>query len=296
VLPVWLKAWWNEFGNGWVPCVLAVQSESRTIGIAPLRIRKKEAHFIGDVNVCDYLDFIVEPGREKEFVTAVVRHMRQLGIRRLDLRALRPDSVAFRHLPGSEGSMPCETSVEQEDVSYELNLPRTWEDYLATLDAHQRHELRRKLRRLQEVGQPRHRVVNEPDEVGAYLPTFLDLFRSSRPEKSEFMTDAMTVFFRSVVQALSELRVLQLHLIEMKGAVAAAALCFEYGSTTYLYNSGYDRRFKSLSVGLIGKLFTIRESIERGRETYDFLKGNEPYKKRLGGKPLPLYRCRMTIL
>jgi hypothetical protein len=62
-----------------------------------------------------------------------------------------------------------------------------------------------------------------------------------------------------------------------------------------LYNNGYEPRFRSLSLGLISKVLTIKDSIERRRERYDFLKGTEAYKQRLGGRPVPLYRCRVEI-
>jgi len=63
----------------------------------------------------------------------------------------------------------------------------------------------------------------------------------------------------------------------------------------YLYNNGYDQRFGSLSVGLLSKVFSMKESIERGRKTYSFLKGGETYKYLLGGTPVPVYRCKVRL-
>jgi CelD/BcsL family acetyltransferase involved in cellulose biosynthesis len=63
----------------------------------------------------------------------------------------------------------------------------------------------------------------------------------------------------------------------------------------YLYNSGYNPEYESLSVGLLSKVFCIRKSIEEGKRVFEFLKGNEIYKQRLGGKEIPLYRCEIFI-
>jgi len=63
----------------------------------------------------------------------------------------------------------------------------------------------------------------------------------------------------------------------------------------YLYNNGYDNDFSSLSVGLLGKVLSIKESIQSGKKTYDFLKGAEVYKRRLGGQPIQLYRCLIEL-
>ena len=295
VLPPWMKAWWEAFGEGWEPCVLFVERAGRPIGIAPLRVRGGEARFLGEVNVCDYLDFVVAPGREETFLTAVLGHLQGQGIRRLDLRVLRPDSVGARFLAEPAADLPCDTRLEPEDVTCELALPSAWEAYLHGLSGHQRHEVRRKLRRVQDAGEVRMRVVDEPEGLRDRLDPFLDLFRSSSPQKAEFLTPVMVGFFRSVLQALVGRGMVRLHFLELDGTPAAAALCLEHGDTTYLYNSGYDHRFASLGVGWVCKVLTIRDSIERGRRTFDFLKGAERYKEHLGGTPVPLYRARVTL-
>jgi CelD/BcsL family acetyltransferase involved in cellulose biosynthesis len=86
-------------------------------------------------------------------------------------------------------------------------------------------------------------------------------------------------------------RIVKLSFLEIDGNPVAGVMCFDYQSTVYLYNNGYDGRYRSLSVGLLSKLLSIKESIQSGKKTYDLLKGSEPYKHRLGGKPIPLYRC-----
>jgi CelD/BcsL family acetyltransferase involved in cellulose biosynthesis len=51
-----------------------------------------------------------------------------------------------------------------------------------------------------------------------------------------------------------------------------------------------------LSVGLLSKVLSVRDAIRSGLRTYDFLKGGEAYKQHLGGRPLPLYRCRVDLV
>ena len=70
---------------------------------------------------------------------------------------------------------------------------------------------------------------------------------------------------------------------------------FDYNDKMYLYNSAYDPQYDSLSAGLLCKILCIQESIQEGRKVFDFLKGNETYKRQLGGKEIPLYRCQITI-
>ena len=51
----------------------------------------------------------------------------------------------------------------------------------------------------------------------------------------------------------------------------------------YLYNSGYNPDFNDLSVGILNHVFSIRKSIIEKNNVFDFMRGNEIYKYRLGG-------------
>jgi len=76
---------------------------------------------------------------------------------------------------------------------------------------------------------------------------------------------------------------------------AAMTMGFDYDGSHYLYNSAYDPQFSYLSVGLLCKILCLKESIEKGRRKWNFLKGGEPYKYRLGGQEVSLYSCQITI-
>ena len=71
-------------------------------------------------------------------------------------------------------------------------------------------------------------------------------------------------------------------------------LGFDHGDRLNLYNSGYDPAYRDLSVGLICKAYCIGETIERGMR-YDFLKGREVYKHRLGAREVPIRSARIGL-
>ena len=295
VLPAWLRVWWDFFGAGLMPYLRGVRQGGELIGFAPLVLHGEKVSFMGSVDVCDYLDFIVAPGKESQFFRALIEHLKQQGVTHLDLGHLRHDSTVLTALaPGAE-SLGCEFSCHQEEVSLELDLPATWEGFLFSLTGKERHEVRRKFRRLEEAASIEFRVLDDTQEIMRAMDTFLTLFRLSRPEKAAFMTLRMAAFFRSLAETMAELKILKLFFLDLDRTPAAAALCFDYEATVYLYNSGHDPRFRGLSAGLLGKVFSIRESIRRGRKKYDFLKGAETYKYRLGGRPVPLYRCQIEL-
>jgi len=174
-------------------------------------------------------------------------------------------------------------------------LPETWDEYLSSLSGRERHEMRRKLRRLESAGHIRQRVIGNKADVLAEMDTFVALFRSNRPEKAQFMTGAVESFFRSLAGEMADAGLLKLFSLDIDDAPAAAAMCFDYSSTVYLYNNGYDGRFSRLSVGLLNTAFIIRESITHGRKKFNLLRGNETYKGRLGAHPLKLHQCEVIL-
>ena len=295
VLPSWLKVWWNNFARDATLYLFSIRHQGHTIGIAPLQRNDKTVCLIGDENVCDNLDFIVTPEKNSEFYHTLLHFLKQDGIKQLQLSPVRQDSSVFAKLLPVAEKMGCRVSYERNDLSFELELPNSWQDYLYILSGKERHEIRRKLRRLEEAGRVSCRLVDETSSVKKEMETFLALFRSNRSDKAVFMTDKMCSFFRDLALALAEIKILKLFFLELDGKPVAASMCFDYQSTMYLYNNGYDRHYSSLSVGLLSKVLSLKKGIQSGNRTYDFLKGSEVYKQRLGGQPVQLYRCMIEL-
>lgn len=294
-LPSWLSTWWRHFGAHHDLYLHVARKNGSVLGVAPLMRSANEAAFIGSPDLCDYLDFVVAPGKEQDFSLALLGGLARGGVERMSLCCLRRDSFAMAHLLPQARSRGCFCSCEQEDVSLELSLPATWDDYLGLLDSKQRHEVRRKLRRLYEAGDVRYRVTSDVEGVRDGMDTFLGLFAAGTDVKAAFLSREREQFFRSIARAMSQAGVLRLGTLQLNGSTVAALLYFEYGDRVFLYNSGFDPHYRSLNVGLLSKVLCIRNSIERQRVTFDFLKGAEEYKYRLGGREMPVYHCQVDI-
>jgi len=295
VLPSWLKVWWQEFRPRAELYLRTVRQGEKIIGIAPLMVADKKASFLGSVDVCDYLDFVVAPGMERDFFSVLLNDLKQKGVTHLDLKSLRPDSTVLTSLVGLARDQGYEVLCQPEDVSLELDLPSTWEEYLAILTAKQRHEVRRKLRRLLEAGKVDHHIIEDSAAINNVMDTFLKMFTESRSDKAAFLTTQRESFFRSLANTMARDGLLRLGILELDSIPAAMVMCFDYNGCIYLYNSGYDPQYNSLSVGLLSKVLCIKESIEKGKKRFDFLKGDEAYKYHLGGREIPLYNCQISI-
>lgn len=294
MLPQWLESWWSNFGENGKLFLYSVTDENGVVGILPLRVEGETAYFIGSANVCDYMDFIIREGQETQFFSFILDNIRSPGIKALELESLRPDSSVLRCLLPLAKQRGLAVEIQDTDVTLEMPLADNWDEYLATLSTHQRHEVKRKERRLSEAGNLVFDIKKSPD-IDLELKTLIHQVRISRQDKAQFMTGAMENFFNVLAKSLAEAGFLRIGKLMLGGATVASVMCFDYNNKRYLYNSGYDPSQASLSVGLLSKVYSIKDAIEHQMHTYDFLKGAEVYKYHLGGREMPVARCRIEL-
>ena len=287
-LPEWLRTWWQFFGSDAELYVRSVRLGDQVLGVAPLQIRGRVASIIGSINVCDYQDFIWKPGAEEEFCSSILQDLASRGVERLELDPVRPDSQIVSSLIPLARSKGYATSSAFSDISMDMELPATFEDYLEGLEGKQRHEIRRKMRNIGSIGDIRYVVYAGRDEIAKAINTFLQLFPEYRRDKAEFLTSHMQEYFRGLAANLADSGPLAIGSLESGDRTLAMIMYFDYNNNIYLYNSAYDPDFKNMSVGIISKVFCVRDSIEKGHKRFDFLKGNEQYKYYLGGSEIPL--------
>jgi CelD/BcsL family acetyltransferase involved in cellulose biosynthesis len=295
VLPGWLEAWWQVFGVGFEQLVLVVREDDEVIGLAPLKLKDGVASFIGDNSVCDYLDCIVAPGKEDTFSRTLLEYLSSHGVRSLILETLRPESLAGHNVVDEAKRRGNSVTCSHIDVSSEIGLPATWEAYLASLEPKQRRDVERKIRQLNKVAEVRFRLLRDSEVGEDELAVFFQMMTESRRDKSEFLTAEMRSFFKKITAAMSAYGLFRLAFLEVGVARVAAILYFEYHDRIYLYNSGYMPQYAEMNVGLVSKLYCIRQAIEERKRVFDFLKGPEVYKSRLGGHEVRLSRCVIDL-
>ena len=231
----------------------------------------------------DEQDVVARPGREADVATSVARWIAEQEPPRVRLEYVpeqRPTLDAFDAVLRDSGYRVTRT---RQTVSPVLDLPTSYETYVQSLGKKERHELRRKVRRLESAGRATFRFATDAERA-TVLDRFFALHRVSRGEKADFMTADVERFFRDIADALAPLDRLRLGVLSFDGADVAVLFGFAIGKVIALYNAAYDPGLASLSVGIISHAWAIREAIVRGYTTYDLLRGDEPYKYDLGAR------------
>ncbi len=294
----WQTTWWRCLGQGDL-YLLAWFDAGDLAAIAPLYLHRDDDglrcfDLVGCVEVSDYLDVIVDAGREDAVYGALLDWLGSADCPPWDVARLcnlPEDSLTHRRLPELAAGRGLSAVTRLEDVCPIILLPDNFETYLQDiLSKKQRHEVRRKLRRIEEEASVRWYAVDAGCDLGQEIDAFVSLHRLSKQEKLGFMTDDMELFFRAVIQTMYDASRLHLAFIEVNGAKAATLLSFIYDGRLLVYNSGYDpASYAELSPGIILTARVIEDAIQRRLRIFDFLQGNEGYKYRFGAQDTAVY-------
>ena len=292
----WQRAWLETFGAGRRLRLLRVRDGAGDLaGLLPLYEDGAQGfRILGGVDVSDYLDLIAPAGAGEEVWTALLQsHATAPGT--WDLHAIRASSPTVTLVPTLAPAYGLSAASAVEERCPVLDLPGTWDAYLATLSGKQRHELGRKMRRLErELPGTATASYASWAELSARLPAFFELHRGSHAGKARFMDLRMERFFRAAIGGLAERGVARLWMLEHQGRAIAAFICLEWPGAVGLYNSGFDTTTAAVSPGIVLLAGIIRDAIERGLARFDFLRGEEPYKLGFGARSEDLYRIQVT--
>ena len=273
----YLETWWRQRGVG--DLLIAETTDS----LLPLVLTDGVLEFAGEADLTDYHSPLGSHGAEA--LANLIPDLESGS--RISLDSL-PDESANAVVAGLEhAGISCE--VNQHEVAAVLRLPSSFDEYLLSIRKKERHELRRKRRRFEnELGPATVERRTGPDAVAL----FARLHRLSAGDKGEFMDDAMEQFFLALHENAGG--VIDV-LVTGSGQVASAIFSFEDDAGFYLYNSAFEPELRNLSPGNVMLSHLIERAINSGAEVFDFLKGDETYKFRLGAEERPLYRVTATV-
>ena len=291
----WQTGWVRTFAGGnRLELWQVAEDDGALVALLPLvAVDPVTSRLVGGADVSDYLDLICVAGREEEAWAALLA-ARGASAPAWELHAVPGGSPTMTALPGLAAGTGLAVDVAVEDRCPILEVPPSWEKYLAGLSGKQRHELTRKMRRLErEAPDARVTAAVTTDEIACRLDDFLTLHRRSRAGKARFMDERMEGFFRGVITALAAEGGARLWLLDTDAGPIASFVTLEWDGTVGLYNSGFHPDQAALSPGLVLLAHVVRDAIERGKRRFDFLRGEERYKYDFG--PTPEDVCAVTI-
>jgi CelD/BcsL family acetyltransferase involved in cellulose biosynthesis len=172
-----------------------------------------------------------------------------------------------------------------------VDLPDSFDAYLAARSRHCEKEMRRKLRVLEMRGLELRRPLDAERALGE-LARLHRIRAESRNESHPQVDSRLVRMLASLVDASAmKLALLELAIGERTLGVIAG---LEYGDTLYAYNSGVDTTEPGLSPGIVLMLGLIRCAIADGFRRVDLGPGEYRYKRELGGVPSERFQLAVS--
>ena len=292
--PEYNEVWWDAFGEGKDLFVLTF-FEPEPAGLAALMLddtpEGRRIRFLGGDDLTDYLGPLTA-GEEKqsavvdEFLIYLVNEVEDWDY--IDAKCLPvPLGIADRLVEAAD-RQGLDFTLDQTEITAVLPLPESFDDYLERLDGKNRHELKRKMRRLDRESSE-NQLVRTDGTAQEDLLDFFGLHLHSEGMKGKFLRPERATFFARLAEVFGPRGMLSLDFLEVDGVRAASTFSFVHDGRFYLYNSAYHPDYKRLSPGLILVAKLIERSINEKFKVLDFLRGPERYKFDLGAQALPLH-------
>jgi CelD/BcsL family acetyltransferase involved in cellulose biosynthesis len=279
----WARAWWPHWAGDARPWIVTVRSGGRLVGLAPLVLRTR-----GPFRVLaplgrhpsNYWDVVALPELRAQVAAAVAEEIAR--------RAREWDAVMLSGLP--QGA-PIDDALAAQRLAARrrapvpypgIELPSSFDEYLAALPRKRRKDLRRHLRRVDE-GELECRDVRDPDELRGTIDRWQELRVQWWREREKGMnpehgSERFRAFIHDLVQLLVPARLAAVWEFRRDDEVVGVEINLTDERRFYAWLDGYDPAFAQLGLGKVAVGEGIRSSIAAGRAYYDFMVGGEEYK------------------
>jgi CelD/BcsL family acetyltransferase involved in cellulose biosynthesis len=262
----------------------------QTIGVCAFELAGGLLSFAGGQDTVDYLGPVSAEGREKEVAAALAEWVfAQPGWDVARLAGLRSGCAMTQELGDAVRRHTPQAEIETYDQA--PGIDGAPNGYLALLNSKRRADVLRKRNRLiEEVGEL-HLEASTPQTLAPALSRLLVWKSAAGAATAEFVAE-YGPFLRDLLGGLATDGTGQIVELCAGTRPLASAIVLRHRKTTYLYNMSYDPALTSsagigLSPGVVLVSYLAEEALDSGRR-FDFLKGAQDYKLRLGGIPSDL--------
>ena len=294
-----LKTGWGEW---FILCVKESEQHSEYIAFFPLKMQTKmgpDAQFwqelvVAGIPLSDYTGFLCDPRFDGRAIPAMAKAILQRRWGYLVLHCFHASRKRTRLFVGCFPNTQFVVVDHEKKVSEDgfnswicpyIDLPETWDDYLQTLSANTRQKLRRHLRKVEQSDE--YRITHAtPDTIDRDIDILVNLWGARWAEEKGVYTASNQEGLLEVYQGMAEDGLLIVSIL-WHGDKPVGGLALFTDETTksiLFFASGRDTEFKDVPPGMVLHAHSIRYAIENGYKTYDFLRGNEPYKLSFASK------------
>jgi CelD/BcsL family acetyltransferase involved in cellulose biosynthesis len=147
-----------------------------------------------------------------------------------------------------------------------------------------RQNLRRKARKLSEIGEVEMRTLDTAQEIEPWIPKMVELEKGSwkwQERAGIFQLAEMRGFYQILLENLAKSRRVRVCILTVDGRLVAHEIGFLGMDSYCMHSTVFDPEFAANSPGRLLMLFSIQKCIEEKRRIYDFLQNDAEFKRQM---------------
>jgi CelD/BcsL family acetyltransferase involved in cellulose biosynthesis len=290
--PGWIGAWWEAFGTGALR-IVTLRRDGRLVAALPLSEQGSTLRGVANAHSPWFGPVAEEPELGTELARAVVG----MGPSTVHLDQLRADDPATRALLGGLRAAGYRF-LERSERSPSLPMDGTWEDYQARLGSGRRQSIRRRLRKLEAIGQPVLEVASGPwssealdAELAAGFAIEARGWKGRRGTAVVAQHDTAR-FYRSMAAWAASEGILRLMSLRAGSVRLTFSLDLEADGRHYGLKLGVDPEHRAVGPGILHTYLVIERCFADQLTSFEMLGWDEPWKRSFG----PEFRPRSHVV
>ena len=329
----WNAQWWRHYESALgesaeLRLLCVFDHQDRLAGVAPWYAVSSTTsgevlRFLGDGEVCsDYQGILCRPENQESVLELIVYWLLGTDRKRdpIELAVETNQEKDPIELAGGVGEwdlLDCDGMAQNDPVMnqwtelmqregasiyqrstcsfWATDLPESMEVYYQNTSKNHRKRVKRLLRQL-ESDRFRMSVLETADQIDPRIETLIRLHQKRQNHLGNpgcFASPPYTAFHREMIHQLFRTGNLQLHTLEYEGQPIAIQYELLGTGTIYAYQGGIDPDFDDLGPGHLLQASVLRWAIENGFRRFDWLRGDEPYKKHWQAQPTASLQMRI---
>jgi CelD/BcsL family acetyltransferase involved in cellulose biosynthesis len=305
---IWQRCWWRHHGEGFCRRLLhlvTVREADELIAVAPFYIEEQRHNslastrtlrFVG-TELSDHLDIILHPDREKAAINALAGYLALLwtSLDAIELVDIPDESPVHKRLGAALAAAGLPVSVEICDRCPRIALAATWEETLAATSGDFRKKLRVRTERLTAHETVGFEIIGDPSDFDVAMDDFVLLHQNRMVDKvgsGVYSHERNEGFHREVCREMFRRGWLFMCFLTLNGRRVLGNCYYFLNGRVYCHLGGaldMGEAWKH-SPGIVFESYCMQEALHRGARVYDFLRGTESYKYRLGAVEVPNWR------
>ncbi|GAA5505311.1 hypothetical protein Rcae01_00755 [Novipirellula caenicola] len=306
----WLKPWWAQFGDSLEPSVVVVRDSQEQIrGILPLcrsLASPRTLRFIGDNNACtDFASILLNPNDADadSIIDAMVQFLCEhaatdaCGWDFLELDGVSAADPVMRCFSASLARAGVIVHAQSRMSTWLLQAAESWEQQLSNHSKRTRKKTKGFLEAVDKTPGMERVVANSTEQVDEFIGAMIELHQRRWNAVGEPGTYADKRLRDFVIQMAHEMfrnDRLYLPVLRLDGRIIGSELGILSDDLLYIYSSGFDLDASKLEPGRILAVNTLKYVHDQGLRGVEYMRGDEPYKARIGAQPTPLLQLRVV--